>query len=96
MSKSAFDKIAAGLEDAIAYAEGDTSRGRVAAPVDVKAIRRKTKKSQGEFASAYHLPVRTVQEWEQNRRVPDAPARTLLALIDAAPEAVEKMLAKVS
>lgn len=30
MSK-AFDKIAAGLADAISYAEGDTTRGRVAA-----------------------------------------------------------------
>lgn len=27
MSKRAFDKIAAGLEDAVAYAGGDTSRG---------------------------------------------------------------------
>ena len=27
----AFDKIAAGLADAIAYAQGDTTRGRVAA-----------------------------------------------------------------
>lgn len=27
--KSAFDKIAAGLKDAIAYAQGDKDRGRV-------------------------------------------------------------------
>lgn len=27
----AFDRIAAGLADAVAYAEGDTTRGRVAA-----------------------------------------------------------------
>ena len=38
MSK-AFDKIAAGLADAIAFAEGDTSKGRVAAgqPAPAKA-----------------------------------------------------------
>jgi len=41
--KSAFDKIAAGLEDAIAYAGGDTSRGG-RATVDVKAIRAATKR----------------------------------------------------
>ena len=35
--KSAFDKIAAGLGDAIAYANGDNSRGRTAT-IDVKAI----------------------------------------------------------
>ena len=42
----AFDKIAAGLADAIAYAEGDTTKGRVAAGHDVKAMRAKTKLSQ--------------------------------------------------
>lgn len=30
--KSAFDKIAAGLRDAIAHAQGDESRGRIHAP----------------------------------------------------------------
>ena len=39
----AFDKIAAGLADAIAYAEGDTTKGRTAPDPDVKAIRAKTK-----------------------------------------------------
>ena len=43
---TAFDKIAAGLADAIAYAEGDKSKGRVAAGAKVKAIRAKTKLSQ--------------------------------------------------
>ena len=36
--KSAFDKIADGLEDAIAYAKGDECRGRTAT-VNVKAVR---------------------------------------------------------
>lgn len=35
----AFARIAAGLADATAYAEGDTAEGRVAADPDVKAIR---------------------------------------------------------
>lgn len=94
MTKSAFDKIAAGLEDAIAYAGGDTSRGRIAAPLDVKAIRKATNKTQDAFAAAYHLPVGTVRDWEQNRRQPDAPARVLLSLIQAAPDAVEKLIEK--
>lgn len=33
--KSAFDKIAAGLDDAIAHANGETGRGKVAVPVRV-------------------------------------------------------------
>ena len=31
MSKGAFEKVAAGLNDAIAFAEGDSSRGKIAA-----------------------------------------------------------------
>lgn len=94
MTKRAFDKIAAGLEDAIAYVEGDASRGRVAAPLDVKAIRAATNKSQSEFANAFHLPLGTLRDWEQNRRQPDAPARVLLSLIQKAPETVERLIAK--
>jgi len=46
MSKKAFDKIMAGLEDALAYSRGDKSRGvehvvRVPAAIDILAIRRK-------------------------------------------------------
>lgn len=93
---SAFDKIKAGLDDAIAIAGGDTVRGRIAAPLNVKAIRQATKKTQGQFASAFRLPIGTVRDWEQNRRQPDAPARVLLTMIQAEPEAVEKLIAKVS
>ena len=42
----AFDKIAAGLADAIAYAGGDGGRGRKTT-VDVKAVRIAAAKSQG-------------------------------------------------
>jgi len=56
MSK-AFDKLAAGLADAIAFAEGDTSKGRVAAGPDVKAIRAKTKLSQAKFAEKLRVPI---------------------------------------
>ena len=37
--KSAFDKIAAGLGDAIAHADGEANRARIATPIDVAAIR---------------------------------------------------------
>jgi putative transcriptional regulator len=89
----AFEKISAGLEDAIAFAQGDASRGRVMRPVDVRAIRAATHKTQTEFARAYHLPVGTIRDWEQNRRNPDAPARVLLSIIERDPETVERLLA---
>jgi putative transcriptional regulator len=90
----AFDKIAAGFEDAIAFAQGDGTRGRIARPVDVKAIRQRVRKTQVEFAQAFHLPIGTVRDWEQNRRQPDAPARVLLQLIEADPEMVERLIAR--
>lgn len=89
----AFDLMMAGLNDAIAYAEGDKTRGRIAAPLDVRAIREATQKTQAEFAAAFHIPIGTVRDWEQRRRQPDAPARVLLSLIAKEPSTVEKMVA---
>ena len=83
--RTASDKIACGLGDAIAYADGDKTKGRVAAGPDVKAIRAKTKLSQAKFAEKLRVPVATVRDWEQHRRMPDAPARTLLGMVDADP-----------
>jgi len=93
MTKTAFDKIAAGLEDAIAYARGDASRAREAGQIDVKAIRAATRQTQAEFAATYRLPIGTVRDWEQHRRQPDAPARVLLAMIRRDPAAVARLVA---
>lgn len=90
--KSAFDKIAAGLSDAIAHADGESGRARTATPIDVAAIRKRTGKTQDQFARAYHLPLGTVRDWEQSRSQPDAPARVLLALIKAEPDTIEQLV----
>lgn len=58
----AFDKIAAGFADALAYAEGDTTKGRVAADPDVNAIRAKTMLTRAEFADKLRVPVGTVRD----------------------------------
>ena len=92
--KSAFDKIAAGVEDAIAFAEGDLSRGRVAT-VDVKAIREANKMSQATFAETFRLKLGALRDWEQGRRRPDTGSVTLLRMIEADPQAVRSILARV-
>jgi putative transcriptional regulator len=92
--KSAFDKIAAGLNEAIAYAEGDTSRGRVAT-IDVRAVRAATKLSQDKFAKEFRFSASAVRDWEQGRRQPEAGAATLLKMIEVDPAGVQKILAKV-
>jgi putative transcriptional regulator len=94
--KRAFDKIAAGLEDAIAYAEGDSSRGREAKPVDVKAIRLSMNLTQSEFARRYRLPIGTVRDWEQRRTQPDSGSKVYLQMIEADPANVLKIVEKVA
>lgn len=94
---SGFESIAAGLEDAIAHANGDTSRGQTHVPgdVDVRAIRAKLGLSQVEFAQAFGVSVAAIRNWEQQRRIPRGPARVLLHVIDREPEAVRRVLAAV-
>jgi putative transcriptional regulator len=95
MKNEDFEGIAAGLKDAIAFVQGDTSKGRVAAGPDVKAIRAKTKLSQAKFAAKIRVPVATLRDWEQNRRSPDAPARTLLGMLDADPKAALELIERI-
>jgi putative transcriptional regulator len=96
MNDQDFKGIVAGLEDAIAFVKGDTSRGRVAAGPDVKAIRAKTKLTQAKFAEKLHIPVATLRDWEQHRRSPDAPARTLLGIVDADPKAAMALIERLA
>jgi putative transcriptional regulator len=99
MAKEAFDKIMAGLDDARAYAKGDTSRGRAhEIPVrttDVKVIREKLGLSQARFSQVFRISIGTLQGWEQHRRIPDGPALTLLEIIDKEPALVLRTLQKV-
>lgn len=90
--QSAYDKIAAGLEDAIAYMAGDDTRGRVAFS-PARAARAATGLSQEDFAAAYRLPLSVLQDWEAGRRMPDAGAVNFLRMIAHAPEAVRDLLA---
>ena len=61
--------------------------------LDVRAIRRATGMSQADFAAAYQIGVRTVQEWERGAKRPSGPARTLLRAIKGDPEGLRKALA---
>lgn len=90
MAKGAFDKIAAGLNDAIAFAEGDTARGKIAAGPDIKAIRGKAKLSQAAFAEKLGHQRCHPQGLEQGRRMLEGSARTLLGMVDADPDAAFK------
>jgi putative transcriptional regulator len=60
---------------------------------DVRAIRKKLELSQAAFAKRFGFSLRTVQEWEQGRAIPDRPARILLRVIEESPKAVERAVA---
>jgi putative transcriptional regulator len=97
VSKRAFDKIKAGLEDAIAIARGEadlaTYRVHVPDHIDVRAIRRKLGMSQARFAASFGFVLDAVQNWEQGRRRPEGAARAFLKVIEHEPEAVKRALA---
>ena len=60
--------------------------------VDVKQIRTQARMSQAEFARAFCINPRTLQEWEQGRRKPDATTRAYLAVIAKNRKAVLRAL----
>ena len=97
MSKHAFDKIRAGLDEAIAIARGEaelaTYRLHVPDEIDIRAIRNKLGMSQRQFAASFGFGLDAVQNWEQGRRRPEGAARAFLTVIDREPDAVRRALA---
>ena len=62
--------------------------GRVVTFPSVAEARARVGLSQSEFARLLGVSVRTLQEWEQGRRTPSGPARTLLAIAHKNPRAL--------
>jgi putative transcriptional regulator len=71
----------------------------LAAPVEMPAapavrdLRRRARLTQLEFAARLGVPVETIRNWEQGKRMPRGPARALLAVIAHAPDMVFAALA---
>lgn len=73
----------------------DLKAGNVGAVVNVPPvaeIREQLGLSQSEFASLLGVSVRTLQDWEQGRRVPSGAARTLLLVAERNPKAVLEVI----
>ena len=88
-------EIVESLKQANAWAKGENIPGmRIHFPpdCDVKKIRTRMKLSQKQFADRFGFSLDSVQNWEQGRRVPEGPARILLAVIAREPKAVERAL----
>jgi len=55
-------------------------------PSHANVIREKLNLSQDAFASLMDVSIRTVQDWEQGRRKPQGPAKSLLRVAEQHPE----------
>ncbi len=62
------------------------SRRFVAGSSGIRAIRERTSLSQSEFAHLIGVSVKTLQNWEQDRRHPTGPAAALLKIIAHDPQ----------
>jgi putative transcriptional regulator len=81
-------EILEGIRDIKAFKAGKTTlKTRVLSePSSAKEIREQLNLSQNAFASLMGVSVRTLQDWEQKRREPQGPAKTLLRIAEQHPE----------
>jgi len=84
------EKAAASDPDAPLLTEEQLNR-MVRRP-NVKAIRESLNMTQKEFSDTFGIPLRTLQEWEQNRRIPDFTTMSYLRVIAKKPEVVKEVL----
>jgi putative transcriptional regulator len=87
--------IEEGLKEAIAWKRGELKLQvreiEPMPPARVKAIRKSVSKSPREFERRFGVPARTLEGWEQGKKV-DVAARVLLTVIEKNPNAVERAL----
>ncbi|MGI8744927.1 MAG: helix-turn-helix domain-containing protein [Bryobacteraceae bacterium] len=83
--------LIAGMTQVLAHVRGEIELPSYTL-VDVKAIREKMGMSQSEFARAFALNRRTVQQWEQGKAAPDVAVRAYLTVIERDPQAVVSAL----
>jgi putative transcriptional regulator len=88
--KSTFDQLMTGLDEVEAFLAGEQKGFKVHVPdqIDVKSIRNKLKMTQSRFSATFGFSLDAIKHWEGGRRRPEAPARTLLTVIEKNPAAV--------
>jgi putative transcriptional regulator len=88
--KTQFEQMMNGLNEVEAFLAGEQEgfKAHVPEEVDVKAIRNRLSMTQARFSSMFGFSLDAIKHWEGGRRSPEAPARTLLTVIDRNPAAV--------
>ena len=85
---------AAALADPDAQPLTDEELTRMFQPHRLRQLRQRLGLSQAAFADRFHINLRTLQDWEQARRVPEDIARAYLRVIERDPAAVAAALAE--
>jgi putative transcriptional regulator len=88
--KTQFEQMMDGLNDVEAFLAGEQEgfKAHVPQEVDVKAIRNRLGMTQARFSDTFGFSLDAIKHWEGGRRTPEAPARTLLTVIEKNPAAV--------
>src|SRR5258708_4673693 len=79
--KTQFEQMMDGLNDVEAFLAGEQEGFKAHVPQDVGM-------TQARFSDTFGFSLDAIKHWEGGRRTPEAPARTLLTVIDKNPAAV--------
>jgi putative transcriptional regulator len=81
-------EIVEGIKEIKRFKKGEISLNTrsLNEPSPAKTIRKKLKLSQSVFAGLMGVSPRTIQDWEQGRREPQGPAKSLLRIAEQHPE----------
>lgn len=94
MRKDLFDELLTSVKEMKGIQRGRLKPGRVTraddvvrtSTPDVAPLRARFKLSQAKFAALLGISVDTLQNWEQQRRQPEGPAKVLLRIAATHPE----------
>lgn len=94
MNDKHFDELLQSVRDMGRHMRGESIPGirtQEFPEPDVKAIRERTGLSQTRFAHLNGVNPKTLQNWEQHRVRPAGPARALLKIVEANPNALAEL-----
>lgn len=94
MKNEMFSELLESVQEMDEILKGSVTPSRVTqfSEPEVKNIRERVGLSQSQFATLIGVSKRTLENWEQGRRHPTGPAKTLLRILDADPEHALKAL----
>jgi putative transcriptional regulator len=92
-----FEELLGSVREAGAILRGrqEPPRRIVIRSSGVRVIRERTSLSQSEFAQLIGVSVKTLQNWERDRRRPTGPAAALLSIIEHDPALAVKAIHRV-